>query len=255
MHLSKEFLSIFNTYFVTAIAVAFYIFSSKDKHYKEMIYVMFLTMLYNSILKELFKLPLPVTYHANCYGFPSGHMNFQSVFYIWMIIENKNNIFRLLLFVLWILTGVAMVFAGYHFARDVIITPIFSLACILISKYIIKKSNSKNNTELIFIIIAFVFTIINYLIANKMQYHVSLALQSVYGLALFSILADKRKVNFTLKLSFVIVGAFYLIATWNDKRDLYLVLLNSRFFLLVAFIVFFKKLLTKFKTNGREERI
>ena len=88
-----------------------------------------------------------------------------------------------------------------------------------------------------------------------MQYHVSLALQSVYGLALFSILADKRKVNFTLKLSFVIVGAFYLIATWNDKRDLYLVLLNSRFFLLVAFIVFFKKLLTKFKTNGREERI
>ena len=54
MYISKNFLSVFNTYFVMTVSCVLYIFSNKDKHYKEMIYLMFLTMLYNSILKEVF---------------------------------------------------------------------------------------------------------------------------------------------------------------------------------------------------------
>ncbi len=239
-YVSKEFLSIFNTYFIMAVSCMLYIFSNKDKQYKEMICLMFLTMLYNSILKEIFKLPLPETCRANCYSFPSGHMNFQSIFYIWMILKNKNNLLRVILLAFWIITGTTMVFAGYHFARDVIITPIFSLSFILLFKYISRKLNNENNTNLILLITAFVFSLINCWIAGKFQYHVSLALQSIYALILFDSIFSK-KMSSTIKFSLTIIGAIYLILAWNKHSDLYLLMLESRFFFIYSFVVFANK--------------
>ncbi len=161
IYVSKEFLSIFNTYFVMAISCILYIVSDKDKQYKEMICLMFLTMLYNSILKEIFKLPLPETCNATCYSFPSGHMNFLSIFYIWIILKNGNNLFRGFLLIFWLITGAAMVFAGYHFARDVIITPIFSIGFILLFKKKKKKLDNENNLNFILLTTSFVFSVIN----------------------------------------------------------------------------------------------
>ncbi len=237
---SKEFLSIFNTYFIMAISCMLYIFSDKDKQYKEMIYLMFLTMLYNSILKEIFKLPLPETCKANCYSFPSGHMNFQSIFYIWIILKNKNNLFRIFLLIFWIITGAAMVLAGYHFARDVVITPIFSFAFILLFKFIMKKLNNENNLNLILLTTVFVFSIINYWIAKKFQYHVSLSLQSIYALILFDSIFNK-KINLAMKFSLTIIGATYLIIVWNKHLDLYLLILESKFFFIYSFVVLLNK--------------
>lgn len=242
MYISKNFLSVFNTYFVMTVSCILYIFSNKDKHYKEMICLMFLTMLYNSILKEVFKLPLPETCKANCYSFPSGHMNFQSVFYIWMIFANKNNLFRIVLFIFLGITGIAIVLAGYHFARDVIITPIFSLSFILLFKYIIKKLNNENNLGSLFLIIAFVFSVINCFISNKFQYHVSLSLQSIYSLILFSAIFNQRKMNFILKFSLIFVGISYLALAWNKHSDIYLLMLESKFFFVYALIALGNKL-------------
>lgn len=239
--LSKEFLSIFNTYFIMAISCLLYIFSDKNKQYKEMICLMFLTMLYNSILKELFKLPLPETCKANCYSFPSGHMNFQSIFYIWMIIKNRNNLFRMILLIFWIITGAAMVFAGYHFARDVIITPIFSLMFILLFKCITERLNNENALNSIFLIAAIIFSIINYMISKKFQYHVSLSLQSIYGLVLFSVLLSKRKMDRILKSLLIVTGIFYSYITWNKHFDIYLVILESKFFLIYTVVALLSK--------------
>lgn len=247
VYVSKEFLSICNTYFVMVISSVLYIFSNKNKQYKEMIYLMFLTMLYNSILKEIFKLPLPETCKANCYSFPSGHMNFQSVFYIWMILKNKNSLFRFLLFAFWVITGSAMVIAGYHFARDVIITPIFSLAFILIFKYVSERINDEDNLSSIFLITAFIFSIINCVISKKFQYHVSLSLQSIYSIILFTSILSKRKTNLVLKLLLIIVGLSYLILAWNKHSDLYLLILESKFFFTYALVVFANKLWHKFR--------
>lgn len=240
--LSKEFLSIFNTYSIMAISCVLYIFSDKSKQYKEMICLMFLTMLYNSILKEIFKLPLPETCKANCYSFPSGHMNFQSIFYIWMIIKNRNSLFRMILLIFWIITGAAMVFAGYHFARDVIITPIFSLMFILLFKCITERLNNENALNSIFLIAALVFSIINCMISKKFQYHVSLSLQSIYGLLLFAILSNKRKVDFILKFLLIIAGIFYLRFAWNKHFDIYFVILESKFFFIYAVVALLSKL-------------
>ncbi|MDR0942220.1 MAG: hypothetical protein LBM19_01215 [Holosporales bacterium] len=133
---AKSFLHIVNNpYAVFAFLVFMFIFSKKEHCYFDLICVLILTMMYNFILKNVFKFPLPETCPGTGYGFPSGHMNFQTAFYVWLITANKNTAVRLALCLLLITIGTCIVLAGYHYARDVILTPLFSCSFIAVYKY------------------------------------------------------------------------------------------------------------------------
>ena len=179
--ISKTFLSLFNTYVIAGISFIFYIFSKNEDKYKPLIALLFLTIMYNSVLKEIFKFELPKTCNANCYSFPSGHMNFFSIFYIWMIIKNRNKFVRCFLISILTLSGAAMVFAGYHHASDIIITPLFSISFILLYRYLELKL-AKQILEFLISSLAFTLMLINYLMIGELQYHISLAFQVISGI-------------------------------------------------------------------------
>ena len=178
---SKTFLHLFNTYEIAGISFILYILSKEERIFKPLIALLFLTMLYNSVLKEIFKFPLPETCDANCYSFPSGHMNFCSIFYIWLILVTRSTAIRVILIALWSISGTAMVLAGYHYIRDIVITPIFSATFVWIYKRLESKLLDK---DLDFSVIssAFFLVIANYFMAGNLQYHVSLAFQVILGI-------------------------------------------------------------------------
>ncbi len=181
VEISKNFLHIFNTYEIAGLSFIFFIFSKDEKKFKPLIALLFLTMLYNSVLKEIFKFPLPDTCKADCYSFPSGHMNFCSIFYFWLIVTIQNKPLKIALIPIWAITGIAMVLAGYHHLRDIAITPLFSASFIWFYKYFESKLND-NKMELCIVIFGFLLLIANYLMTQSLQFHVSLAFQVILGI-------------------------------------------------------------------------
>ena len=128
-------------------------------------------------------------------------MNFCSIFYIWLILVIRNTAIRLALIALWGISGMAMVLAGYHYARDIIITPIFSATFIWIYKRLESRLPDK---ELDFLVISSAFLLVaaNYFMTGNLQYHVSLAFQVILGI--YASVFFYQKVGFvTYLLSFL----------------------------------------------------
>ncbi len=92
-----------------------------------LIYLLFFTTIYNAVLKEVFKMPLPETCPSTSYGFPSGHTNFYSILCIWIFISYKSKYIKTLSILVFCLAEWRIVYLGYHYLRDVLLTPLFAL--------------------------------------------------------------------------------------------------------------------------------
>jgi hypothetical protein len=210
--IAKQFLHAVNTYEVCGAAILLFVFAKEEK-YSGLIYLLFLTMLYNSILKHLFKWPLPETCPGHGYGFPSGHTNFMSVFHIWLILANNGVVLRAILIVLWITSITSIALAGYHYFMDVILTIPFSMLSIMLYKYAYKKFKTTRITSII-VWSATVFLLILYNIEGSVHAHVAIAYGSIIGFCLSSSIfnfSSNWKLNLKIDMNAILGFVIFMV--------------------------------------------
>jgi undecaprenyl-diphosphatase len=116
-------------------------------------------------LKDIFKSPLPETAPSQNYAFPSGHMNFATMFYMWVIFQQKTRMpTKILIATILISTGWSMVYVGYHHPLDIIMTPIFPTIVLLIYYKFLKKISLEKQ------ILMFSLSAIALLIISKLSF-------------------------------------------------------------------------------------
>lgn len=246
---SRLFLLICNTYIIAAAACVLFIFSKK-KDYKGMLYLLFLTMIYNTILKDIFKHPLPPTCPSQGFGFPSGHMNFLSVFYLWIAVVNKNILLRIFMLAALSLEGLLIYLAGYHYGIDVVITPIFAITAILIYRYF---ANDKPNQKIFPIIgaITIIIATVTIFMHSEIQHHIALAYYFIFGFGTALLTKDKLVENIKISVlnKAIIITSILLLEGFGYyfREDGYIPFANGYWFLFGAALPFVRMLLTKTK--------
>lgn len=130
----KGLLLLSNDYVLMSLATLYYISSKKDNA-AHLILLLLFSMIYKTILKDLFKLPAPITSPTTNFGFPSGHINFAVIFYGWFVLTiPRSKLLRLICPLIVGLTGWSMVYIGYHYPIDVILTPILAVSVLALYK-------------------------------------------------------------------------------------------------------------------------
>lgn len=132
-NLILNFLLLFsNDILLMFLSMMLYIFSKRDD-YKYLILLLLFVMIFKTILKDLFKIPPPVTSPSSNYAFPSGHIYFATVFYLWIAFYKHLLKFGLFALIALMLTSFAIVFKGYHELREIILT--FLLGALTVFTY------------------------------------------------------------------------------------------------------------------------
>ena len=115
-----DFFLFFNheTTLIPLIVVGFIVF--KRSVFGQAFYLLLFTMIFNSLLKSIFQIPLSASLGKEGFAFPSGHMQVSCVFYGWLMMAFPSLSLRILL--CFLLTGIgwALVHFGYHNWLDVL---------------------------------------------------------------------------------------------------------------------------------------
>jgi hypothetical protein len=175
--------------------------------------LLMLTMIYNTILKNIFQIPLPETCPASGFGFPSGHFHFVSIFYVWIIAHYKNTHLRLACLVLMAIYGTAVVCAGYHYSADVVA----ALGFATVSVFLYKKFPVPP------IFAALALCVILYMVVGKLESHVYLSLFFLVGLEAGwrNILKENEEIQlniFNFLTAFaLIMGTYYIVSFIHNE--------------------------------------
>ncbi|MDR2769411.1 MAG: phosphatase PAP2 family protein [Puniceicoccales bacterium] len=112
-----------------------------QKRFGQCLLLMFFTITYNVVLKNIFKVDLPATcpVHGHGFGFPSGHMHFIAIFYLELIYFYKNKIVYLGACTLMLIIGSSMVIRGYHYTMDIVGAILFAAISVMLFNFIFKK--------------------------------------------------------------------------------------------------------------------
>jgi xanthosine utilization system XapX-like protein len=147
------FSNVLGEYGVCCFAIIGFIFVDSKK-FVYCIYLMMTTMIYNTILKNIFQLPLPETCPSDNFGFPSGHSHFASVFYIWCIIHYRNSLIRAACSIAIILQWYALVYLGFHYFVDTWAATLFGVGSVVLYKFFVIKSGHFHKISLFTIILS-----------------------------------------------------------------------------------------------------
>ncbi|MDR3031003.1 MAG: hypothetical protein LBU35_01295 [Holosporales bacterium] len=236
-----------NPYFISVLAIILFVFSKKYDS-SGLIYLLFFTMIYNVLLKYAFKFPLPESCPAKGYGFPSGHMNFNSVFFLWIFSTYKKPIIRIFSLLSLAAIGWNIVYKGFHYARDVLLTPPFACLCIFIYRKFIED---KDISRIFLTINLFSAVIILglYFINGFVHWHIFMAYYIIIGFGLSRIFFEelKQKIGFsstisqTIKSICILLGIL-IICVGNETKILYHILEQAKWFFLGIFLPAFKYL-------------
>lgn len=146
----------FGVYGIIILSIFGFVFIDR-KIFGCFLYLAMLTMIYNTILKNIFQMPLPETCPSTGFGFPSGHSHFISVFYIWLMVHYKNNILRILCLLMIMFSWYSMVYLGFHYTFDVCAASIFALCSVLLYKHFIEEKGDFYEISLFSIALAILF--------------------------------------------------------------------------------------------------
>ncbi|MBQ7524127.1 MAG: hypothetical protein IJT08_00780 [Alphaproteobacteria bacterium] len=132
-----------NDRLIMLIAVLFFVFSRDDgrRNYAPLVFLLLFAMVYKTVLKDVFRLPAPIASPTKNFGFPSGHMNFATMFYLWFVVNAKGYISRTLLVLSLIFAGVGLYLSGYHDAFSILVTPIFPITCLFLYRRFLLDRN------------------------------------------------------------------------------------------------------------------
>ena len=136
--IAKSCLLLSNDYLLMLIAIALFVFHRRY-NYSHLIFLLLFSMIYKTVLKDIFKWPAPLTSPTTNFGFPSGHINFAVIYYGWFMMTYHTKLLNILCPLVIITTGWAMVYTGYHYLSDVLLTPFFAIFVLCLYKFILKK--------------------------------------------------------------------------------------------------------------------
>ncbi|MDR0744561.1 MAG: phosphatase PAP2 family protein [Holosporales bacterium] len=243
-----------NTYFISFLAGLSFVLIKKHD-FSGLIYLLFFTMIYNTLLKPIFALPLPKTCPGTGYGFPSGHMNFNAVFFLWIFTTFKNRIIKIFSVLLLATIGWSIVYKGFHFARDVLLTPIFSCLFIFIyKKFIANQSSSR--AFLIVNIVSSILIFCLYFVKKTIPEHIFIAYYLIIGFGLsklfLEILKQKtgfRTIIFQIVTTILVILSMIIVLKINNENIILYHVFNKIHWLFIGISISFFKYLLLLKEN------
>lgn len=167
-----------NDYLLMLVAVLFYIFSKRSEHANLVILLLF-AMVYKALLKETLQMPAPVT-SPTTYGFPSGHINFATMFFGCFMITYRTKLLYWMCPIALALASISTIYLGYHDIYDVILTPILPICVLVIYNIYLKKVDLSNFT-LIFIIISSLCYLVSFFALDKIPIDVVIGSYGILG--------------------------------------------------------------------------
>lgn len=136
------------------------------------------SILVNVALKGTFKVPLPVEIGPG-YAFPSGHMQFSTVFYLWLALHQPFCLLRALVAVLLIGIAAGLIHYGYHELYEVLGG--FFAALLLITFYRYALTKFKPHTTWLLLATACILMAYNALVYLTIPSHAFPAFCAVWG--------------------------------------------------------------------------
>ncbi len=163
------------------------IFHKRELYAKAACFLLFV-MIFNTLLKLLFKVPL-FPHLGNGYAFPSGHMHAAAAFYGYILYESKNRYVSGLIVIILSLLGLSLVHCNFHDCFDVLGAVGFT--CLEFAVY--HALSSKFSARTVgFLTLFFAISIIIFLnFIHCIQYHVWLAFYGLLGTEI-ALLAKKQ---------------------------------------------------------------
>ena len=216
-----------NPCYIMVVATLLFLIN-KEKDFSGLIYLLFFTMIYNTVFKYIFEIPLPESCHKEGFGFPSGHTNFSAVFFIWIFLNYKNNMVRSLSVICFIAMAWFIVFRGYHYLRDVVFTVPFSFCAVCVYKKFI--SNLDEDRKFLYALCASTLMLIALGVMKTPVFpHALLAYYSIFGVGV-SYLIFNQSVNRKQKLQQVLLVALSSFVVLSVNNSVYHILSKIQWF-------------------------
>ncbi len=184
-----------NDYLLMCVAVLFCIFSKRTE-YAHLVILLLFAMVYKALLKELLKIPAPVTSPTK-YGFPSGHINFATIFFGWFMVTYRTKLLYWLCPIALTLASVSTIYLGYHDIYDVMLTPLLPV-CVLTIYHIYLRQVPPSNFILVFIITSLLCQIISFFALEKMPIDVIIGSYGILGFGIGTFVLSYRFEMFIL---------------------------------------------------------
>lgn len=195
--IAKFFLSFGHVFKVFLIIVICITYGNRKLIGKATI-LLFFSMIYNTLLKQIFKVPL-YPHLGEGYAFPSGHMHAFGLFYGYFFIHSKNPVFKVFTSIIIVGISISLVYMRYHHAFDVFGAVVFFVVELFIDDYIVHNYGEKIDL-LVILSICVISTFGLFLEMHEIQFHIWLALYGMVGIILaFFVIKNSGYQNFLQK--------------------------------------------------------
>lgn len=176
---------------VLPVVLVCMIFCKRDIYAKAACFLLWV-MIFNTLLKYLFKVPLFPHLGAG-YAFPSGHMHASAAFYGYILYRTDNKILKVALAALLCCIGFSLIHCHFHDLKDVLGAVGFTIFE-LTAYHIISKNFGDKIVGIIAVIsaVAVMFTLN---IIHKIEFHVWLAFYGLIGTEVSMLIMPKNKLN------------------------------------------------------------
>ena len=152
--------------------------------------LLFFVMIFNTYLKQLFKVPL-LPHLGNGYAFPSGHMHASGIFYGYLLLKVNNKVIKGILLMVIFSVASSLVYHNFHGWYEIFGAWLFA-SCEIAIYYFLQRKYSSNLLNAFILLVAFIFTIILFF-TYKIQFHIWIAWAGLIVCALLSVFFNKYK--------------------------------------------------------------
>lgn len=183
---------------LTSFAYVFFPDQKTKEKLSRLLFLIFLNMPINAAFKCFFKFPLATHLGTNWYAFPSGHMQFATIFVCWLALEYRKKWLYYITPGILALRGWALIAGSFHSLLDISAAVIAGLFVIMFYKFLYKIAQQKLAVH-----IGFLTTFICLLLMTLIPYGLDFHWASVggsLGLALGLFLLENFKYQKTSKL-------------------------------------------------------
>lgn len=199
--------------FILPIVIVCMIFHKRDIYAKATCFLLWV-MIFNTLLKHLFKVPLFPHLGAG-YAFPSGHMHAASAFYGYILYKTDNKFVKIALIALLCALGFSLIHCHFHDLMAVLGAVGFAIAELLI--YHVISINFGDKVVGVVSIVSAVAIMFTLNIIYKVEFHVWLAFYALIGMeTALSITQDNKLSSISRKSlalilsTIMIAGVYYL---------------------------------------------
>ena len=212
-YLSHFFLKFGHITFILPIVIICIIFHKRDIYAKATCFLLWV-MIFNTLLKYLFKVPL-LPHLGPGYAFPSGHMHAASAFYGYILYKTDNKFVKIGLATLLCWLGFSLIYCHFHDLTDVLGAIGFTIVELLI--YHILSVNFGDKVVGVTSIITAVAIMFALNIIHKVEFHVWLAFYALVGMETTLLITQDRKLGsisrklFALILSIIMIAGIYYL--------------------------------------------